>query len=131
LAGPLLFCFLLGVFLLLQGKIHFGYLFGFGSIGCILMYLVLNLMSDEAINFERTTSILGYCLLPIVFLASLHILLTLQGVLGFVLTFVSISWCTVMATRFFEKALDMREQRWLIAYPIALLYACFALLTLF
>ncbi len=33
--------------------------------------------------------------------------------------------------RFFERILDLSEQRWLIAYPLCLLYACFALITVF
>ena len=39
--------------------------------------------------------------------------------------------CTLTATRFFERALDMREQRYLIAYPVTLLYSCFAMITVF
>jgi hypothetical protein len=31
----------------------------------------------------------------------------------------------------FEEYLGMRRQRWLIAYPIGLLYCCFVLITIF
>ena len=43
----------------------------------------------------------------------------------------AVLWCTQSATRFFEGALHMREQRYLIAFPTFLLYACFALMTIF
>lgn len=38
---------------------HFGYIYGFGVIGCGLMYLILNLMCEDKISFDKTMSILG------------------------------------------------------------------------
>lgn len=131
LAGPLVFCLLLGTCLLLTGKVHFGYIYGFGLVGCLLMYVILNLMSDEAISVDRTMSILGYSILPIVLLAIFNIFIDLRGTIGLLLAGAVIAWCTLNATRLFEKALGMREQRYLVAYPATMLYACFALLTIF
>jgi hypothetical protein len=112
-------------------QVHFGYIYGFGVVGCLLMYVILNLMADEAISVDRTMSILGYSLLPIVLLALAGIVLDLRGALGLCLALLVIGWCTVNATRLFEKALSMTEQRYLVAYPVTMLYACFALLTIF
>ncbi len=95
------------------------------------MYVILNLMADEAISVDRTMSILGYSLLPIVLLALFAIVLDLRGFVGLILALLVILWCTVNATRLFEKALGMQEQRYLVAYPVTMLYACFALLTIF
>jgi protein YIPF5/7 len=131
MGGPLLFCLMLGSFLLLTGKVHFGYIYGFGFIGCLLMNLILNLMSEEGIDLYRTMSILGYCLLPIVLLAGLNVVINLKGIIGTSAAGLAISWCTITATRFIENALDMREQRYLVAYPAALLYSAFAMLTIF
>jgi hypothetical protein len=50
---------------------------------------------------------------------------------GGVLSVAAIAWCTQSATRFFEGALHMRPQRYLIAYPALLFYACFTLITIF
>jgi len=47
LAGPLFFLLSFGIFLLMTGKVHFGYIYGFGVSGCIAMYLVLNLLVRE------------------------------------------------------------------------------------
>lgn len=104
LAGPLFFCLLLGFCLLLvryrchcsspflhtivltlffviqTGKVHFGYIYGFGMVGCILLYGILNLMSEEGIDMYRTMSILGYCLLPIVILAAINVIINLKYV---------------------------------------------------
>ena len=119
LAGPLVFCLLLGTCLLLTGKVHFGYIYGFGLIGCLIMYVILNLMSDEAISVDRTMSILGYSLLPIVLLAIFNIFINLKAAVGMALALLVILWCTLNATRLFEKALSMQEQRYLVAYPVS------------
>ena len=131
LAGPLVFCLLLGTCLLMNGKVHFGYIYGFGVVGCLLMYVILNLMSEEAISVDRTMSILGYSILPIVLLAVFSIFIDLRDSIGLILALIVIMWCTMNATRLFEKALNMSEQRYLVAYPVTMLYACFALLTIF
>ncbi len=64
LAGPLVFCLLFGGALLLHGKMHFGYIYGIGVLGCLGMYALLNLMAVGGISVTCTVSILGYCLLP-------------------------------------------------------------------
>ena len=39
--------------------------------------------------------------------------------------------CANAASLFFVAALDADDRRWLIAYPVALFYTCFALITVF
>lgn len=78
LAGPLLFCFLLGGFLLLAGKAHFGYIYGVATLGWVSMYTILNLMSENGINSYQVASVLGYSILPIVILSSISILTHLR-----------------------------------------------------
>jgi hypothetical protein len=135
LAGPLVYAMLLGGELLLSAKISFGYIYGFGLFGCFAMTLIINLMSPKAdgVSLWRVTSILGYCLLPVNFLAALNCILFLKyrGLLGLVLAAVSVLWCTVASTRLFERSCDMRNQRYLIAYPIAMLYTSFVMITIF
>ena len=82
LAGPLFFLLAFGCFLLLTGKVHFGYIYGFGVSGCVAMYLVLNLLSVKEIDMWRVCSILGYGLLPVIVLAFLGIALSLKSTLG-------------------------------------------------
>ncbi|KAL6075685.1 Protein yipf5 [Balamuthia mandrillaris] len=131
LAGPLMFCLLLGGFLLLTGKIHFGYIYGIGTFGCLSIFIVLNLMSESGIDIYKTTSVLGYCLLPMVLLAGLSLLVSMNSVVGYVLAFLTIAWCTHSAALMFVTLLTMKEQRLLVAYPVGLVYTCFALLTIF
>lgn len=130
LTGPLVFCLCFGGFLLLSGKIHFGYIYGIGVLGCLAMYALINLMSESGVSFGCTVSVLGYCLLPMVVLSGLSVL-SLKGTLCTALTIIAVSWCSLSASKLFVTALAMDHQQPLVAYPCALLYGVFALLTIF
>ncbi|KAH0827806.1 Yip1-domain-containing protein [Lanmaoa asiatica] len=131
LAGPLLFFFLFGMLLLLSGKPQFGYIYGFGLLGSMSIYTLLNLMSDNGIDVYRVVSVLGYCLLPMVGVGAVSVVVTLDGIVGYLLSLISIIWCTFSASGIFVAVLRMSEQHLLVAYPVGLLYGCFALLSVF
>lgn len=131
LTGPLLFCLAFGGFLLLHGKVHFGYIYGFSALGCVAMYIVLNLMSMTGVSVGCVISVLGYCLLPMVALSGVSLFMSLQGTLGSILTTVVIGWCSLASSKLFVTALAMDHQQPLVAYPCALVYGIFALLTVF
>ncbi|KAI0234870.1 Protein YIPF5 [Lamellibrachia satsuma] len=131
MAGPLVFCLAFGGCLLLVGKLQFGYIYGIGVVGCLAMYTLLNLMSMTGVAVSCIVSVLGYCLLPMVLLSSLAVLISLKGVLGVVMTTVAVLWCSVSASKLFVTALAMDQQQLLVAYPCALVYGVFALLTVF
>jgi hypothetical protein len=48
-----------------------------------------------------------------------------------VLTSVTVLWCSISASNLFVAALAMDQQQLLVAYPCALVYGVFALLTVF
>lgn len=129
--GPFIFCMAFGAFLLLSGKVHFSYIYGVAMLGWLSIYGLLNLMSEHGADLYKTASVLGYCLLPMVLLSSVSILLRLQGLLGYGLGIASILWCTYSSSSIFVTILGMRNQKMLVAYPVGLLYACFALITIF
>lgn len=131
LAGPLLFCLLLGALCLLAGKIHFGYIYGFGIFGCMFMHTVINLLDERGLDIWLTCSALGYCLLPVLVLAAINVVFSLKGVLGLLLSLIAIAWCTITSTRLFDARLHLKQsgQYWLVAYPAALLYGCFVMIT--
>jgi hypothetical protein len=173
LAGPLCFCLLFGSCLLLSGKVRivcfsvesaliyiafslqvqFGYIYGFSVFGCLGMHSIINLMHPAGLDFWRTCSVLGYCLIPVIGLAAVSILISLKGWLGLILAILSIVWSTSAATRFvvkiefihsvvmffrflllyrmFEAKLGLTDQYWLVAYPTMLMYSCFVLITIF
>ncbi|XP_010890681.1 protein YIPF7 isoform X2 [Esox lucius] len=131
LTGPILFCIALGASLLMGGKSHFGYIYGINAIGCIAMYTLLNLMSSLTVSYGCVASVLGYCLLPMVVLSAFAVIFSLQGVIGTTLAMLVIVWCSFSASKIFISTLAMDGQQLLVAYPCALLYGVFALLTVF
>jgi len=130
LIGPLIFCLIFGSILLLRGKVHFGYIYGVSSLGSIGVHLILNLMSETHLEPSNTGSILGYCLLPIVVLSAISTFLNLSGAMAIVCLCVCLAWSTITATRMFITSLSMKDQVILVAYPILLLYSCFALMAI-
>ena len=134
LAGPIAFCLLLGGEMVLTGKLQFGYIYGFALFGCVSMTLVVNLMSLQPISIWTVSSILGYSLLPVNLLACVKIfvmnLINLQR-LGRFLGLLTVLWSTTASTRLLELGCGLRDQRYLIAYPLALLYSAFVLITIF
>jgi len=131
LAGPIIFCFCFAMSLLFSGKPQFGYIYGVALLGSVSIYTLLNLMSETGIDAYRVASVLGYCLLPMVGVGAISVVWALDGMIGYVLSILSIVWCTYAASGIFVAVLRMQEQRLLVAYPVGLLYGCFALLSVF
>lgn len=133
LAGPLVFGLAFGSLLLLSGKVHFSYIYGFGVLGCALIYCLLVLMSPPNTTFTAvcTVSILGYCLLPMVFLSAIAIFVSLNTMIGMIVAMLVILWCALSSSKLFVTALTMHNQQALVAYPCILFYGVFALLALF
>ncbi|GAA6017255.1 hypothetical protein JCM10207_003663 [Rhodosporidiobolus poonsookiae] len=127
LAGPLVFCFVFASFLLLSGKPQFSYIYGVALVGSISMYALLNLMSESGIDAHRTASVLGYCILPLVFLSAFSVVASLDGMLGYILSSISVCWCSYSASSIFASVLQLSHQRFLVAYPVGLLYTAFSL----
>lgn len=133
MTGPVALCLLLGFLLLLQRKMQFGVIYGQATVGCIAIYVVFNLMSERGIDLYRSTSILGYSLLPMVILSFLAVFLPVKRVklLGLVLGGSCIAWSTSTATKIFVATLALHDQALLVAYPLLLLYVSFAFITVF
>jgi len=133
LTGPFVFCMALGTAMLMAGKVHFGYIYGIGAVGVVGMWVLLNLMAPKGAHLGVIASVLGYCILPIVFLSLLNIFpfFDLKGIVGTVCSISSVIWCAVSASKLFSDGLEMKRQQVLVAYPCAILYSVFALLTVF
>lgn len=154
LAGPILFFFLFGTFLLFSGKVHFGFIYGLALLGSVSLHIILSLMSPPPLNamhatrsepssphsssnltscltFPRSLSVLGYCLLPLVFVSLVGIILPLQGMIGYILTTTAIIWCTYSSSGMFCAVGRMHGMRGLVAYPLALFYVGFGVMGVF
>lgn len=90
-----------------------------GSIG-------LKLPARKVIANAETTScivsILSCCLLPMVLLSSCSVIMSLQGMLGAVLTVVRVLWFSISASKFFMLALKMDRQQLLVSYMYTLVF---------
>jgi hypothetical protein len=63
------------------------------ALGWLSMYALLNLMSDTGIDGYKTASIIGYSLLPMVILSIISTVLHLKGLMGLIITTISVIWC--------------------------------------
>lgn len=144
LGGPIVFALLYGVNLLLAGKVHFGYIYGCGLFGTLSLFSLFRLMSNEPrggaaspeakgqeLDYLKTTSIIGYCLLPLVLLSLLGIFFTLDNIWGYIVSFVCTLWLTYAASGLFVVVMNVENSRFLIAYPLLLFYSIFALMAIF
>lgn len=132
LAGPVAFLMTFGFLLLLTGKIHFGYIYGLGTLGCIIIYCVVHLMAMKKISFMCVMSVLGYCLLPMVMLSAISIMINLRTTIaGNVISVIAILWCAIGASNLLITAIETPNSRLVVAYPCILFYTVFALLTVF
>lgn len=121
------------------GKRHFGNIYGVVLMGSLSIHCIINLMSRNGISMTKVWSALGYSLVPILFLALLNLvfsarygfLINIRGLVCLFVTLSAITWSAVTASRFFVKAIDLKDQLFLVAYPVFLFYSCFALLTIY
>lgn len=132
ISGPFLLCLAMGILMLLQGRMYFGYIYGLGCLSCIAMYLLLNLMSVYEVTLGCTITVLGYCLLPIVLLCFISLLFPLKGVCGLFMSGSAVWWSAKSSSKLFLTVLKLDEcEQALIAYPCGLFYSSFALIIMF
>jgi hypothetical protein len=132
MTGPFLIFILFCFTLILQKKTHFGYIYGTTLFGGFIINTLMNLMSKkESILLYNTISVLGYCMIPIVFASFIGILINLKALVGSVTCLACIVMSSYSASNFFEEVLAMQSQKWLIFYPLMLFYTSFLLVTMY
>jgi hypothetical protein len=139
-----------------SGKLWFGYVCGLAALGAFSLHFVFSMMSpplstDEVaamqnhsasqyhgsshfsstLTLGRSSSVLGYCLLPLVFASLLGVALPLDTFIGYCLVSLAISWCTYSSSAMFCVVGRMTNMRGLVAYPLALFYAGFGIMAVF
>ncbi|KAM7203648.1 hypothetical protein V8F20_003943 [Naviculisporaceae sp. PSN 640] len=86
---------------------------------------------SSTLTFTRSTSVLGYCLLPLVATSFVGIVMPMDTPLGILLTLAAIVWCTWSASGIFMVYGRMTQMRLLVAYPLALFYVAFGIMGVF
>jgi protein YIPF5/7 len=129
LTGPIMVLFSLVFLLALSGKYHINHLYSLSLLGSLFTYALINVMNSKGIEFYSVVSVLGYGLNPgILLLAAINVVTNLKTPVGAVLCFLVVVSSTLHATRNFSSNLDLKNQRFLVAYPIALIYMAFAII---
>lgn len=137
LAGPLIFFLLFGLFLLLAGKVHFGYIYGVALFGTVSLHNLSKFMGNNdtstpaKLQFFNTASVLGYCFLPLCFLSLIGVFQSLDNKMGYVLGSFFVFWSTWSSSAFLNSLLQLHGARALIAYPLMIYYSVFALMVIF
>jgi hypothetical protein len=86
---------------------------------------------SSTLTIGRSSSVLGYCLLPLVFASLLGVVLPLDSLAGYIVVSLAISWCTYSSSGMFCSVGRMTEMRGLVAYPLALFYVGFGIMAIF
>merc|ERR1719473_1823889 len=111
----------------------------FGRIKSVLLFRDINAQLVEGTDLGGPILIilaLGVTLmcagkLHFSYIYGIGMIVSLRGMFGLVLSVIIVPWCTLSASKFFESGVAMHDQRFLLAYPIGLIYAAFALITVF
>lgn len=112
MTGPIIIFLLFNSILMLRGKVEYGNSYGFGLSGSLFICMLINLLTKKAIYVElyTTFSVLGYSLLPFVFLAAGSLAFTLHAnAVGLAIALAVVTWATISATRMFEYCFDMQD----------------------
>ncbi|CAG60562.1 uncharacterized protein GVI51_I08547 [Nakaseomyces glabratus] len=139
LAGPVIFFMLFGLFLLMAGKVHFGYIYGVALFGTISLHTLSKQMATSSsqqqqpssLHFFNTASILGYCFLPLCFLSFIGVFHSLDNRIGHLTGALFVIWSTWSSSGFLNNLLQLQNARTLIAYPLLIFYSVFALMAIF
>lgn len=86
---------------------------------------------SATLTWARSASVLGYCLLPLIATSVVGVFTPMDTPLGIVMTSAAIMWCTYSASGMFCAVGRLRSMRGLVAYPLALFYVGFGLMSIF
>ncbi|WCJ34326.1 Integral membrane Yip1 family protein [Euphorbia peplus] len=134
LSGPIFLYLSLCLFQLLAGKIQFGVILGWIVVSSIFLYAVFNMLAGRNGNLDlhTCTSVVGYCLLPVVMLSAASLFIPQGGPVKYVFAGVFVVWATRACTNLMVSVADGGEEhRGLISYACFLIYTLFSLLVIF
>ncbi|KAF7683791.1 Protein transport protein yip1 [Astathelohania contejeani] len=132
ISGPILFILIYSFLLLMNGKAHFGYIYFITLCSTFFIYFLLNVMSTHPMDLIKCYSVLGYSILPIVIFALVNLCTKWMGVSFRLVLGIGFSlWSSVAASFVFTEYLYMKNERFLIGYPIFLVYLCYSLMVIF
>lgn len=127
LVGPIFFLILFALVLLLNGRVHFGYLYFLSIFSSLSIYLLLKLMTALEIGFLKVASILGYSFIPTLFFSVLNIFLPAARSSKLLTGIFFALWSTYISSTVITNHFKLRHKQLLVAYPILMIYTCFVI----
>lgn len=126
--GPIIFTVLYSLLLFFSGKMHFGYVYFITLTSNFLLYFLVNVLkaSSNSADFVFCFSVFGYSFVPIVVHAFISLIYKSK-----ILGALSVAWSVYIASNVFCKKLEMERMRWIVGYPIMLVYVCYLLMTIY
>ncbi|KAJ8754797.1 hypothetical protein K2173_012186 [Erythroxylum novogranatense] len=118
LSGPIFLYLSLCLFQLLAGKIQFGVILGWIVVSSIFLYVVFNMLAGRNGNLDlhSCTSVVGYCLLPVVLFSAASLFVPQGGVIRYVIAGVLVIWASRACSNLMVSVADGGEEhRGLIA----------------
>ncbi|GAV60751.1 Yip1 domain-containing protein [Cephalotus follicularis] len=112
LSGPIFLYLGLCLFQLLAGKIQFGVILGWIVVSSIFLYVVFNMLAGRNGNLDlhTCTSVVGYCMLPVVILSAVSLFVPQAGALRLVIAAVFVVWATRACTGLMVALADGGEE---------------------
>lgn len=131
--GPIgLYLTYTSLLLLAGGKLMFSYVYGLAVLTSACMYGLLWAMTDSPeVTLTSTFSVLGYSFTPVVLVALLAVFVDLRNALGAVVVPAAVLWSSSNAARTFVAMFGNSDQKYLMAYPCAIVCGLYTLFILY
>lgn len=133
ITGPIIFILLYSFFLLINCKIHFGYVYIISLFSIFMTYFLLNVVCNE-INVLEVCSVMGYSFIPVMMFSLIGVLLSFFNV-NFVvkvgLGLISGGWAAYTGSKTFIMYLGVRGKVFVVGYPLFICYLCYSMIVIF
>ncbi|XP_050548497.1 protein YIPF7-like, partial [Daktulosphaira vitifoliae] len=131
--GPIaLYLTYTSLLLLAGGKLMFSYVYGLAVLTSVCMYALLWAMTDSPeVTLTSTFSVLGYSFTPVVLVALLAVFTNLKNIFGALVVLLAVLWSSTNAAKVFVAMFGNADQKYLMAYPCAIICGLYTLFILY
>lgn len=131
--GPIaLYLTYTSLLLLAGGKLMFSYIYGLAVLTSVCMYGLLWAMTDSPeVTLTSTFSVLGYSFTPVVLVSLLAVFVNLKNIFGGIIVLAAVLWSSSNAARVFVAMFGNSDQKYLMAYPCAIICGLYTLFILY
>lgn len=132
LTGPITILLAFTLSLVLQGKLHFEYIYLISLSSTLFIYVVTNLISAKPLPFAVCSNVMFYSFSPILLFSFLNIVFRfLPRWMRLLAGFGTTLWSCYTASYVFCCNLQQSNKLVVLAYPLLLTYLCFIMMIIF